>query len=83
MASIKTKKSPFDPKLAASVVRPDGTLINRALDTEEWDAREFEREKAGCIVTSYGTVLESEDSKPGRGRSALYWSAAPRTRIIQ
>ena len=82
MTIVKTKKTPFDPKLAASVVRSDGTLINRALETEEWDAREWEREKVGCFITSYGTVLESEDTKPGKGRSALYWSAGPRTRTI-
>ena len=50
----------FDPFLAASFKNRDNTYLVRG--TPEWDLREWEREKAGCTMLSYGTIYESEQS---------------------
>jgi hypothetical protein len=59
------KRNTFEPKLAASFNLGWNKFLIRG--SSEWDAREWEREKRGCCLLSYGTI---EDSKRSLGRSS-------------
>lgn len=62
---IKRPDKTFDPLLAASWNHGDGTYIIRG--SQEWDQREWQREKRGCLLLSYGTIYESDRTN---GRSS-------------
>ena len=55
---MKQPESMFSRTLSESFIKPDGTILIRG--SKEWDHRELERLQAGCAITSFGPLPDSD-----------------------